>query len=129
MAVKNRIHKGVSFKLRVLITERHQMAMDEEAAQFVLNGLPLSLGLTGADLDKIRDWVLEPGNRALYAAEWEGEHPDREPFPPPFPQRILDILQRGVNGSGEDEDALVNAFAQAITECQNELITEPPMRK
>jgi len=91
MAAKTRFHLGLTQALRDAV-RRDGISLDEEAAQHLLAG-EKTLGAVPAErLVYLRDQVY--GSRWLYMDEWAKAHPGENPFPGPFPERVLAIVHR-----------------------------------
>lgn len=89
-----RFHKGISRVLRNIVRERFGIALDEEAAQFALSGFSLAMDHAGQNIEEAVAFALNLERRDSYMRTWESEYPDKNPYPPPFPARVLAQIER-----------------------------------
>lgn len=121
-----RFHRGVSALFRDRLV-RAGIWLDEEAAQLSLAGMPLALGQPAEEIGRIRTETWRDRDRARQ--QWEQSHPEANPFPPPFPQRIIDMIDLVVGGAEPDPDAIPELLTKIRGACQQQLDLEPPFKK
>lgn len=102
MAPKARFHKGVVAHFRKRLRALG-VSVDHETSLFMLAGMPVAMDPWMEPISRLRQEAFD--NRSEASRQWEGEHPGANPFPPPFPERVIEKLRDvGQVLSGDDPD-------------------------
>lgn len=118
---RNRFHKGLTANLRRYL-RGFGVSFDEESAQFALGGIK---AFDGVPHEALTEGVaLSLGNRRDLMAQWETEHPDRNPYPPSFPERVIRQVDIALLECHEDGSPVL-ILARLRDMCVRELDTEP----
>jgi|SRR5882757_6741952 len=101
MVVKTRFHKGTTRWLRDKLRAAG-LAVDEELAQLIMSGRKVLLTSQQALIENLQHSAWQ--DRIALNRDWEEAHPDRNPFPKPFAQRVLELARDARNVIATDGD-------------------------
>lgn len=122
MAAKIRLHKGLTAALRKRARESFGVALDEESAQYLMSGVTVVGGQVGTELALLRDHVFQ-GQLGL-RTDWEVQHPDKNPYAPSFPERILALARKARDAAMNEEDSPMYFLTMLIDMCEKEIAVD-----
>lgn len=126
MVVKTRFHRGTTRWLRDRLRAAG-LAVDEELAQLIMSGRKVLLTTQQDAVDALQHQAWE--ERMAHNRAWEDANPDRNPFPKPFAQRVLELIrdaQDAVRSEGDASLYLGLAAALCVGELDDDLPFLPP---
>jgi hypothetical protein len=119
---KNRFHKGLTTHLRATL-RRVGVSLDEEMAQFTLGGIAPFSGEPSEFVDEAVNETL--GRRRELMAQWEKDNPNKKPYPPSIPERVLKLVNTALTECYSDEGTPVLWLEQIKGLCERELDSGP----
>lgn len=100
-----KFHAGLTRELRRLVRTQG-VSIGEHVAQVVLGGLTEFVrDVPETWLVKARNEVLGPHKRR-YMIAWEREFPTKNPYPPSFPEQVLELVRRAIEAVDSDGDPM-----------------------
>ena len=117
-----KFHAGLSRELRRLVRVQG-LSIGEHAAQVVLGGLTaFVVGIPETLLIAARNEVLGPRRRHFMGA-WERDYPDKDPYPPSFPEQMLELVRKAIQAV-DSEDGPLPVLMTIQDRCIDELSVE-----
>jgi hypothetical protein len=123
MAAPVKFHAGLTRELRRLVRVQG-LSLGEHAAQVVLGGLTaFVVDLPEMLLIAARNEVLGQ-HRRHYMGAWERQFPGKDPYPPSFPEQMLELVRKAiqaVDSEGGPLPVLITIQDRCIDELSVEL--------